>query len=504
MDNDLMKNNMINSHRKLFIASIIVLIFSSTATLGVEFTGHGTEQFSYQLMGIYFLACVATIWVAYLYVKKNPYNELSKYIMVIMLAVILFLYNVFISGVKDTYVSIYFVMGLSILYFDRRVSIYATILVLVMHTIIIIVNPQMIPDGDVVAGLAGRYVCLLLFGMVSAMVAGLAAGLVDISLQNEQQSHLLNENLKSVASGVAEQADKVKASSEQLLTSADETGKAAEQVGTSVEGLAQNASEEAVYASKTTEVIKQVSDALAAAGDHIQVVRNQSGSFKNIVTAGITIMQEQVERMTESSESQEILNQSVLVLNDKSKEIESIVDLIGGIAQQTNLLALNAAIEAARAGSAGKGFAVVADEVRKLAEASRMAAADIYELIEDIQKRMEQTVNEIKHSAEVNQKQSVAVTKTTHMFEEIEEGAYGIDSAIQELSALVEEILASSDSVVRDVENISAATEESAASTEEISALASQQEQAVKEILSRVSDLTIISEELITLVKQFS
>ncbi|WP_027340762.1 methyl-accepting chemotaxis protein [Halonatronum saccharophilum] len=47
-------------------------------------------------------------------------------------------------------------------------------------------------------------------------------------------------------------------------------------------------------------------------------------------------------------------------LNDNSKHISKIINLINNIAEQTNLLALNAA----RAGKYGEGFAVVSTEIR--------------------------------------------------------------------------------------------------------------------------------------------
>lgn len=83
----------------------------------------------------------------------------------------------------------------------------------------------------------------------------------------------------------------------------------------------------------------------------------------------------------------------MMELVEKSNRIKGIVGTIKGIAKTTHLLSLNANIEAARAGDAGRGFAVVAGEVKKLAENSSISANEIDNIILDISKVTDETLN---------------------------------------------------------------------------------------------------------------
>lgn len=76
----------------------------------------------------------------------------------------------------------------------------------------------------------------------------------------------------------------------------------------------------------------------------------------------------------------------VTEVQQSSRNIDSVLDVINTLAEQTNLLALNAAIEAARAGDAGRGFSVVADEVRHLATRTHSSIEEIRQIIERLQR----------------------------------------------------------------------------------------------------------------------
>lgn len=144
---------------------------------------------------------------------------------------------------------------------------------------------------------------------------------------------------------------------------------------------------------ENTAIVRQTSES------NLQQIEQSSADLQNmnleIKQVGDLIQQSQQQILGQAAQAKESA-QTIDSLEQNSKNIGSILDVIKNIAEQTNLLALNAAIEAARAGEHGRGFAVVADEVRTLAIRTQSSTAEIEQMINTLQIDANQAVKAIE------------------------------------------------------------------------------------------------------------
>ncbi len=191
-------------------------------------------------------------------------------------------------------------------------------------------------------------------------------------------------------------------------------------------------------------------------------------------------------------------------LAEKSQEITKISDVIRGITSQTNLLSLNASIEAARAGDAGKGFAVVAGEIRNLAEQSDQSVREIKSIIGSIQEDTKTAVTIALRVVDVLALQESAVKDTTDTYQNINHGVGNLIEYLKQISDNVDNMEDSRLSTLAAIENISAVLEEIAASSTTVNQTAESQIVTVGSLDITARELNMNAGKLHQAVQRFS
>jgi len=140
------------------------------------------------------------------------------------------------------------------------------------------------------------------------------------------------------------------------------------------------------------EVYASVSELTAEAMNILQSIEEASSiseKSERHSAEGQEKLQKQLSEIRHIQTMMKEIHAEINSLQQSARDIAGINGIVTEIADQTNLLSLNASIEAARAGEHGKGFAVVADEVRKLAFQTKKSVADVTNILNDLNRKIE-------------------------------------------------------------------------------------------------------------------
>ncbi|MDN0040675.1 methyl-accepting chemotaxis protein [Bacillus aerophilus] len=313
----------------------------------------------------------------------------------------------------------------------------------------------------------------------------------------------MSAKLKQVIQAVQNSIENVATSSEELTASAGQTAQATEHITSSIEQFSNSNEHQNEMIEKSSVQLNDMDRSLSHMVNTTSHMMESSIESSKTAQAGGELVQKTAGQMQTIEQAVKEAELVIAGLEQKSKDITSILGVINGIADQTNLLALNAAIEAARAGEAGRGFSVVAEEVRKLAEQSGSSSKEIESLtneivdeIEKSQKMFRQVAGEVQSGLNITDETKVSFEKITHKTSEMTEQMKQMNGSAQELSH-------GSNDISQAVNQIKELSRESSAGFQDIAASAEEQLASMEEISSSSATLSQMAEELRELIKQF-
>lgn len=310
-------------------------------------------------------------------------------------------------------------------------------------------------------------------------------------------------NIREIVLLVKDTGENVLISADTLNISINESQTVLEEVNTAIENIASGATDQARDVTDISYGIQEISRDINEDEDKLNAINDAAGETRTLINKGLEAVNNQSIKTDENMKSFQKVSEVVKHLAKEIEEIEKILSTITTISEQTNLLALNAAIEAARAGEHGRGFAVVADEVRKLAEESAISTKEIAQILENINKDAEESVNQIEKSNLIAKEQQEAVDGTSVIFNQITKEVENVIDAIGGINESFKIIGDNTNSVSDKIQNVSVVSEENAAISEEVSASSEEQNATIQEIGATAEKLNELSANLKKIISTF-
>ncbi|WP_153730610.1 methyl-accepting chemotaxis protein [Sporosarcina obsidiansis] len=304
----------------------------------------------------------------------------------------------------------------------------------------------------------------------------------------------MTDNMKDMIENVRSGAENLADSSQILDRQSEEVTKMSNEISSAIEQVDYGSQMQMNMSEDSAKAMEEMSTGIQNVAEIAGNIAGNSDYITERVSEGHVAVQTSVKQMNNIQASTIQSTTVIQKLADEALEIGQISKMITDISEQTNLLALNASIEAARAGDAGKGFAVVASEVRKLSEQTAESAAQINRLIDSVQSHTNEAVKAAKQGDENVIKGLAVINQLGAQFEEIVRSIEEISNDIEEMSAVSEEMSASS-------EEVSASMEEMAATARDASEYIGEVKNATNRQLETVEEMDQYTDRLLSLAK---
>ncbi|MDF2941865.1 MAG: hypothetical protein K0S01_723 [Herbinix sp.] len=330
------------------------------------------------------------------------------------------------------------------------------------------------------------------------------------SKRKDEFKILINEiqntftNMKDIIFGVTSLSNGVLTSSKRVSETTKSFQRSTENISFAMSEVEQGVMQQAKDAEGCLSEMDNLSQKIILISDNTKEISRIAEQTKISIFEGTQCTEKLNDQTTATIQITTDIIKKVEQQAQKSLSIRQISNVISDIANQINLLSLNASIESARAGEFGKGFAVIANEIRNLADQSKRSVNDIKEIINNIQEEADNTMKIVHRAGDVLLLQENAVVETTQSYHHINLKVEQLVIYLKYITDTIENIEGSRVSTLGAIESISAVLEEIAASSNTVNQASKEQLISVEFLGESSEDLSDNANKLLQAVQKFT
>ncbi|THF79994.1 methyl-accepting chemotaxis protein [Cohnella fermenti] len=299
-------------------------------------------------------------------------------------------------------------------------------------------------------------------------------------------------------------AAEVLATSASLSDASHKTAGSAKEIAIATEEIASGATNLAVESERGSEMTGHIGEQVQTVISANDEMGRSASEVEEASRKGTGYMTALMDKTSQTEEMTRSMVEKVDKLKDSTGSIRKILEVLGNLTKQTNILSLNATIEAARAGAAGKGFMVVADEIRKLADQSRHSIGVVGEVVQTIQREIDETVHVLSDAYPLFQAQIDSVRDANAIFQSVQNQMGGFVQKLESTTESINQLEGAQSTLSLAMTNVSAVAQEASATSEQVASLSNEQLNVSEGLVQLSNRLEQVSKELKESLSRFT
>ncbi len=297
------------------------------------------------------------------------------------------------------------------------------------------------------------------------------------------------DEIGQLANALKIMVEKLKNMTSEIRNGMNVLGSSATEILSTVTEISTGASETATAVSETTTTVAEVRQTAMVSNQKAQSLMESSQRAADSVEKGRDAIDKVIASMKKIDHQMKLISETVLRLSEQNRTIGEITSSVADIADQSNLLAVNAAIEAAKAGEHGRGFTIVAQEIRSLADQSKKATIQVKEILNEINKSVNQAVGVTELGSKTVEEGRNLVAQSGEVIEILSENVEETAQSAIQISSSNQQQMAGMEQIVPAMENIKQASQQNVS--------------GIKQAQSAAHDLNKLGENLKEIIEKF-